>query len=405
MSWHEYNIYSKAYIEGPTLFTKVMSVSYGKQKLTYDYHADGQIASADYGNGKTEEFLWDGLALIHRGDEHFVNEPHVGNAPKKLRFKEKPRAQRSARRARKGPRGNPVVSSKGVSYFNDMLGTTLGKKEKSGKYSASALTAFGERLDNVDSTSPAIRSLGEGWFTGKPYIEGLGHTFLFRNYRASLAKWQTADPLGYPDGWNQLAYCENGVICNADILGASTVLVCDLASGRVINNVGQLTIGGNVVNQTGDQNGSHQIATSYTKTSDYKLTMYIYLAINVNGLESARWASGSIAEYTDHQGSEFDSTLTSVKEAIVAHELGHASYVLGTMRALMQTELDVLEQQWRSSGEGLDWVTDTKIDTLYNQVYGRCVAALSNAANPPTINWFESSREWIKIKDGTRDHV
>jgi YD repeat-containing protein len=33
---------------------KVMSVSDGKQKLTYDYHADGQIASADYGNGKTE---------------------------------------------------------------------------------------------------------------------------------------------------------------------------------------------------------------------------------------------------------------------------------------------------------------------------------------------------------------
>ena len=31
-----------------------------------------------------------------------------------------------------------------------------------------------------------------------------------RNYRAGLAKWQTADPMGYPDGWNQLAYCGNG---------------------------------------------------------------------------------------------------------------------------------------------------------------------------------------------------
>ena len=90
-------------------------------RYKYDYHADGQIASADYGNGKTEDFLWDGLALIHRGGEQFINEPHVGNAPKKLRFEGKPRAQRSARRARKGPRGNPVVSSKGVSYFNDML--------------------------------------------------------------------------------------------------------------------------------------------------------------------------------------------------------------------------------------------------------------------------------------------
>ena len=176
---------------------KVMSVSDGKQKLTYDYHADGQIASADYGNGKTEEFLWDGLALIRRGGEHFINEPHVGG-------------------------GNPVVSSKGTSYFNDMLGTTVGAK-KDGKYSAAALTAFGERLDNVDSTSPAIRSLGEGWFTGKPYVEGLGRTFLMRNYRASLGKWQTADPIGYPDGWNQLAYCGNEVISSVDFLGCKWV--------------------------------------------------------------------------------------------------------------------------------------------------------------------------------------
>ena len=147
-----------------------------------------------------------------------MNEPHVGNAPKKLRFEGKPRAQRSARRARKGPRGNPVVSSKGVSYFNDMLGTTLGKKEKGCKYSVAALSAFGERLDNVDSTSPAIRSLGEGWFTGKPCVEGLGHTFLMRNYRADLAKWQTADPIGYPDGWNALAYCNNRAASSVDLL-------------------------------------------------------------------------------------------------------------------------------------------------------------------------------------------
>ena len=170
---------------------------------------------------QTETFLWDGLALIRRSDEQFMNEPHVGNAPKKLRFEGKPRAQRSARRARKGPRGNPVVSSKGKSYFNDMLGTTLGKKEKSGKYSAAALSAFGERLDNVDSTSPATRSLGEGWFTGKPYIEGLGHAFLFRNYRASLGKWLTADPLGYPDGWNALAYGINSPSTGFDKAGGS----------------------------------------------------------------------------------------------------------------------------------------------------------------------------------------
>ena len=171
---------------------KVMSVTKGDKTYTYTYHADGQLASANYG-GKTEDFLWDGLALIQCGDEQFINEPHVGG-------------------------GNPVASSKGTSYFNDALGTTVGSKSN-GKYSAAALTAFGERLDNADGTSPAIRSLGEGWFTGKPFVEGLGHVFLMRNYRAGLAKWQTADPMGYPDGWNQLAYCRNNTQCGVDVLG------------------------------------------------------------------------------------------------------------------------------------------------------------------------------------------
>ena len=186
---------------------KVMSVSDGKQKLTYDYHADGQIASADYGNGKTEEFLWDGLALVHRDGEQFINEPHVGG-------------------------GNPVVSSKGVSYFNDMLGTTLGKKEKSGKYSVAAITAFGEDLSD-HSPTPTHSS---NFFTGKPYVEGLGHAFLFRNYRASLGKWQTADPLGYPDGWNQLAYCGNMAVEAIDFLGGEVRIINEYDGDEWIEN-------------------------------------------------------------------------------------------------------------------------------------------------------------------------
>ena len=109
---------------------KVMSVSEGDKTYTYMYHPDGQLARANY-CGKSEEFLWDGLALVRRNDEHFVNEPHVGG-------------------------GNPVASSKGTSYFNDMLGTTVGSKSN-GKYSAAALTAFGEDL-TVHSPTPTQNS-------------------------------------------------------------------------------------------------------------------------------------------------------------------------------------------------------------------------------------------------------
>ena len=162
---------------------KVLSVTDGDTTRTFTYHADGQLASANCGTA-TESFQWDGLSLIQRGDEQFVNEPHIGG-------------------------GNPVASSKGTSYFNDALGTTVGSKSN-GKYSAAALTAFGEGTD-----------ADKAFFTGKPMVEGLGHAFLMRNYRAGLAKWQTADPMGYPDGWNQLAYCGNHCTHSVDFAGCN----------------------------------------------------------------------------------------------------------------------------------------------------------------------------------------
>ena len=44
-------------------------------------------------------------------------------------------------------------------------------------------------------------------------------SMVMRNYRAGLAKWQTADPIGYPDGWNQLAYCNNAATSAVDLWG------------------------------------------------------------------------------------------------------------------------------------------------------------------------------------------
>ena len=56
-------------------------------------------------------------------------------------------------------------------------------------------------------------------FTGKPHVAELGYAFLFRNYDSSLGKWSTSDPLGYPDGWNNFAYCNNQPIEAFDQLG------------------------------------------------------------------------------------------------------------------------------------------------------------------------------------------
>ena len=81
--------------------------------------------------------------------------------------------------------------------FNDILGTSLGVAKDEG-YSAIDKTSFG--ADSTDKSS---------FFTGKPYIEDLGYAFLMRNYRSDMGKWLSQDLIGYPDGWNNLAYCNN----------------------------------------------------------------------------------------------------------------------------------------------------------------------------------------------------
>ena len=156
---------------------KVLAVRENDKNIaSFDYQVDGQIAQAIHGD-QSEAFFWDGLALIHRGETSFINEPYVTG-------------------------GNPILSSKQGVMFNDMLGSTLNIGGK-----AIHMTAFGESSDT------------NAMFTGEPYIGELGYAFLFRNYRADQGKWQTTDPLGYPDGWNNLAYGNNQITDGFDYLG------------------------------------------------------------------------------------------------------------------------------------------------------------------------------------------
>jgi hypothetical protein len=153
-----------------------------------------------------EDFVWDGLALINRSttynqklitDNDYLIEPHPNG-------------------------GSPILSTNGTNgtnetsvLFNDMLGSSLGTVEN-GEFSAIDRDSFGssQTTDNEQPTTD--------FWTGKPNVEGLGYVFLMRNYRSEIGKWQTSDLLGYPDGWNNLAYVNNWVTSCYDWLGAAT---------------------------------------------------------------------------------------------------------------------------------------------------------------------------------------
>ena len=164
---------------------KVTKVDTGTAQSSFSYFPDGQLAEKVAAND-TEKFYWDGLALVKRDSTEYTNEPAVTG-------------------------GNPIMTNSEV-LFNDMLGNSTGAYSEE-RFKPINRTSFGEGIGKIDDDI--------NFFTGKPNVEGLGYNFLFRNYRPEIGKWQTSDPLGYPDGWNNLAYCNNMSSQAMDPMGLS----------------------------------------------------------------------------------------------------------------------------------------------------------------------------------------
>ena len=57
-------------------------------------------------------------------------------------------------------------------------------------------------------------------YTGKPYNKELGaYVFNARNYDATISRWTTPDPSGFPDGANNSVYVKNRSTCSTDAIG------------------------------------------------------------------------------------------------------------------------------------------------------------------------------------------
>jgi len=169
------------------------------------------------------------------------------------------------------------------------------------------MTAFG------DSDDPAAM------FTGKPQVEELGHVFLFRNYRAELGKWQTADPLGYPDGWNQLAYCNNGVVGAIDYNGTFTFGIAFTFSATVI---GGPTISAAIGYNT--STGSIYINDSFGGGSGYDVSF------SVQGFYSSAEPTSGTTTYYDSSASIFCATGSVSVDTSTYNESYAAGVTFGT---------------------------------------------------------------------------
>lgn len=124
----------------------------------------------------------------------------------------------------------------------------MGKVSENG-YFAIAKTSFG--ADTSDKSS---------FFTGKPYVDGLGYAFLFRNYRPDMGKWLSQDLIGYPDGWNNFAYCNNIANMAIDYLG--TVLSYPPSMQGTIDILYSTSSGQAIIDQLRNSSNIHTITES-----------------------------------------------------------------------------------------------------------------------------------------------
>ena len=225
---------------------KVMRVAEdGKELARFEYHNNNQLAKVVRENG-IETFEWDGLALIERNGTKYINEPHAGGGNPILATTPAPNA-------------NSLTSpSQSQTIFTDMLGTSLGTV-KNNAYSEIEKTAFGNLFSESAQLAKSLSSANT-FFTGKPYIQELGYAFLFRNYRPDMGKWLSQDLIGYPDGWNNFAYCNNIANMAIDYLG--TVLSYPPSMQGTIDILYSTSSGQAIIDQLRNSSNIHTITES-----------------------------------------------------------------------------------------------------------------------------------------------
>ena len=266
---------------------KVIEVNRNGKTTKFAYDGFGMLAQKTFHDGSTEVWVWDGLALIRRGSDIYVNEPHISG-------------------------GVPILSKtdEGVRYHeHDFLGTTLWSMDTKGNLvkDYQDTTIFGEGSIQKDRSAR---------FTGKPYDEDLqAYVFPYRNYDASTARWRSSDPAGYPDGINNQFYaCIPSI--EIDNLGMWIITTSNIS---LTGPIGRYEISGNET-FNGTAIGSCTINITREDSDRRDLTLF-YTASLVSSIGSEKYENMKI-----HVPINSESYVTNISIPFVFNNLKEGIY-------------------------------------------------------------------------------
>ena len=235
-------------------------------------------------------------------------------------------------------------------------------------------------------------------FTGKPYVEGLGHAFLLRNYRADLGKWQTADPLGHPDGWNNFAYCNGQVTSAVDWIGALSISCFDANNNNsYIWGASSITLG-NAGKTGGGSFSVNSVNVSYINGT-VQIQLQLDAKIDKSVPREEKLAHGLIVGYRPH-GLYFRSACYNpFIELLEAHERGHVAAFFQMTLSFLRIELTGIDQLAAQ-------LTQSELNDRVEEALKKADAAADgwdfSAANTATYNVFGSSWKELPSENGYR---
>lgn len=161
-----------------------------------------------------------------------------------------------------------------------------------------------------------------------------------------------------------------------------------------------LTIGGSPSNPSyaGETSYSVAIANIFEATHTIVLKVDINIAYSALLYDSNMYPPGTEVTYKPHNGASGGIISENIREAVVAHEKGHANYVINVIRPELEDRMTRLESKW---------IVHSWTEAEVRHEIALAIAELEfsyysefhNAANQPTIDWFNSSPDWRLIHD------
>ena len=149
----------------------------------------------------------------------------------------------------------------------------------------------------------------------------------------------------------------------------------------------------------GETTCSFEILSINMTSFSITVNLSVLIKYSESLLSSSSFALGTYAEYTLHDGASGGILDPCVREAVEAHETGHAEYAVNVICPALKSLLDLMEIRWRIQGWSEDKVR-SEVVTLCHEVIVNHITRFNNAANAPTISWFNSSPEWRLVSAG-----